>query len=425
MKIAIIGAGYTGMSMAKKLTENGVEVVIYEKSPKVGGMTKCIEVGEQKTDQYYRHLFKTDYELKELAKELGIEIKKFKGKMGYYIQNQLYDWGQPITLLTFKPLNFAQKIRFGISIIKLKLIKNWNDLEKNTIEEWYRKNKKLDIYEIIWKPLLNNKFGSYASKISMTWLWGKINLRSSENSWNKEILGYIENFEGFNQKLQEYLENKGVTFKLETTIDKIHKIDNQYIINTDTEKYDFVVSTVSYPITEKIFKEYLTEQEKLALNSLEYVSSRTMILKTKGKLTDYYWLNIADDKFPFCGIVDYHNMEDISALANKDMIYISNYLESTSPLYQLTDEELFNTYLPYLRQINPSFNEEDILDYKVIKEDYAQPIISKNYSNKLLGHKLEEAGLYVNTLPQIYPEDRGVNYAIHKGYEVAKEIFRR
>ena len=58
----------------------------------------------------------------------------------------------------------------------------------------------------------------------------------------------------------------------------------------------------------------------------------------------------------------------------------------------------------------------------MIEEKYTQPIIETNYSNDILDNKLQEKGLYICTLPQIYPEDRGVNYAIKSGYNLANKI---
>ena len=56
------------------------------------------------------------------------------------------------------------------------------------------------------------------------------------------------------------------------------------------------------------------------------------------------------------------------------------------------------------------------------KEEDAQPIITTNYSNKILNIQLEEKGIYMANMAQIYPEDRGMNYAIKMGYEVAQKI---
>ena len=49
-------------------------------------------------------------------------------------------------------------------------------------------------------------------------------------------------------------------------------------------------------------------------------------------------------------------------------------------------------------------------------------IIGKNYSNYIMKDKLENANIYLCTMPQIYPEDRGMNYAIRAGNKITKEI---
>ena len=317
MKVAIIGAGYTGMCIAKKLTKNDMEVTIFDKESKVGGMTRNVRIENEITDRYYRHLFKSDTDLIELAKEIGADLKWFKSKMGYYIENNLYDWGQPIALLKFKPMSFAKKMRFGVSVLKIKALKDWKALEKYTIKEWFKENKVEDIYDIIWKPLLKNKFGEYEPVISMVWLWGKINLRQSEQGLTKETLGYID-FEEMNQKMQEELTNNKVQFKLNTSIQKVIKKENgKYQLDGNNQEYDIVISTIAYEPTKKIFNDLLSNEEKKKLEETKYIGAKTMIIETKKKLTNYYWLNMADEKIPFCGIIDYHNMEEIET---KDII---------------------------------------------------------------------------------------------------------
>ena len=126
-KIAIIGAGYTGMSAAKKLLESGYDVTVYEKDEQAGGMTKTINIEEEKIEKYYRHIFKCDTYCLELIRQMGLEkqLKWLKAKMGYYTNHKKYLFGQALTLLTFKPLSWINKIKFGIGIIKIKTIKDY------------------------------------------------------------------------------------------------------------------------------------------------------------------------------------------------------------------------------------------------------------------------------------------------------------
>ena len=155
------------------------------------------------------------------------------------------------------------------------------------------------------------------------------------------------------------------------------------------------------------------------MDKVKYIGVKNLVIESKKAISDYYWLNMADETIPFCGIIDYHNMENIKT---KDIIYISNYIEETNELYYLKKEELLEKIYPYLKKINSNFEKEDIINYEMIEEKYTQPIIETNYSNDILDNKLQEKGLYICTLPQIYPEDRGVNYAIKSGYNLANKI---
>ena len=65
---------------------------------------------------------------------------------------------------------------------------------------------------------------------------------------------------------------------------------------------------------------------------------------------------------------------------------------------------------------------ENIKDYYVFDEKYAQPIIECNYSEYIMDDKLEKERIYLCTMPQIYPEDRGMNYAIKSGIKLANKV---
>jgi len=131
-KIAIIGAGYTGLSAAKKLLDEGFKVTIYEKDKQSGGMTRTINVGETEIEEYYRHIFKCDKYVIDLINELELnhKLKWLKAKMGYHINGKNYRFGQPLTLLTFKPLGLIQKLRFRNRSYKIKAYKRLEEIRE-------------------------------------------------------------------------------------------------------------------------------------------------------------------------------------------------------------------------------------------------------------------------------------------------------
>ena len=51
--------------------------------------------------------------------------------------------------------------------------------------------------------------------------------------------------------------------------------------------------------------------------------------------------------------------------------------------------------------------------------DAAQPIIGVNYSNRIPDIRTPIPNLYLANTTQIYPEDRGTNYSVRLGTQVA------
>lgn len=430
MKVAIIGAGYSGMSAANELIKRDYEVTIYEKSDYSGGMCDTIELCGTNIEKYYRHIFKSDKYVIELIKELSLEDKLIwpSTKMGYLSGNKMYEFGTPISLLKFKPLNFIDKMRFGFNILHIKMINDYKKIEKFTAEDWLKRRIGEKAYSTIWEPLLLSKFGEEKSNVSMAWLWGKIKLRSTSSTKEGEQLGYIKgSYQVLTDHFFNHLKSKGVNFKLNSTVKTITKEKGKYLVESDNgeEKgFDYVICTTDYNCTQKILGDLISDEERTKMESVDYTSARTMLIIAKKSFSKFYWLNIGDNDVPFGGIIEHTNMIDKSNYDNNTIIYISNYMTEGNKLYHSTKEQMFNEYMKYLKRINPDFSESDVVDYYVFDEKYAQPIIKCNYSEILLDTKLKEENIFVCTMPQIYPEDRGMNYAIKLGKRVADEIIK-
>ena len=431
MKIGIIGAGYTGLTIAKELVEKGQDVTIFEKQPYVGGMVNTIEIFNTRLEKYYRHIFKSDKEAIKLIKEMGLESELIwpATKMGYLSNKKPYLFGTPISLLKFKPLNLIQKLRFGFNVIHIKLINDYKKLEKVTAEKWLKDRIGDKVYSQVWEPLLISKFGEEKDQISMAWLWGKIKLRSTSSTPEGEQLGYIKgSYQKLTDKLYEYLLNKNVNIKLETSVKEITKENDKYVVKyirnekEKKEEFDVIVSTIDYKGFEKLFDKYMKEEEKRKIQKVNYTSARTMMIVANKSFSPFYWLNIGDNDIPFGGIIEHTNFIDKSNYDNNHILYISNYMTEDNKLYNVSKEELLKEYMKSLTKINKEFTMKNIKDYYVFDEKYAQPIIECNYSEYIMNDKLEKEKIYLCTMPQIYPEDRGMNYAIKSGVNLANKI---
>ena len=156
------------------------------------------------------------------------------------------------------------------------------------------------------------------------------------------------------------------------------------------------------------------------LTGVSYLSAVLLILELDRPLTAKYWLNIADQNMPFVAVIEHTNMIDKSLYGGRHIVYISNYPDRDSDLYRMEPEGLLELFEPHLRKLNPDFQRSWIQSYHHHRVDGAQPIISRNYSRRIPGHRTPVRNLYLANTTQIFPEDRGTNYSIRMGRQVAQ-----
>jgi hypothetical protein len=60
--------------------------------------------------------------------------------------------------------------------------------------------------------------------------------------------------------------------------------------------------------------------------------------------------------------------------------------------------------------------------YTLYANQFAQPIVPLNYSGIIPPHQTPAKNIFLANMQQVYPWDRGVNYAIEIGEKIAKLI---
>jgi protoporphyrinogen oxidase len=133
-------------------------------------------------------------------------------------------------------------------------------------------------------------------------------------------------------------------------------------------------------------------------------------------------MNIADPDVPFLGLIEHTNMLPKEWYDGRNILYLTNYLDRTDPVYSMSQDELLDLYLPHLTKFNPEFDRSWITKVHYNALSAAQPIIGTNYSKAIPDHRTPVAKLYLANTTQIYPEDRGTNYSIKMGRELADMI---
>jgi protoporphyrinogen oxidase len=147
-----------------------------------------------------------------------------------------------------------------------------------------------------------------------------------------------------------------------------------------------------------------------------------LVLSHDRPLSSTYWLNIGDPAVPFTGVIEHTNLQSREIYGGKHLTYISRYLRPDDPAYALSADELLASYLPHLAKMFPGFSRTWVDQVWVWRARYTQPVIGLHYSQRKPPFETPVPGLWLSCMAQVYPEDRGMNYAIAYGRKVADEM---
>ena len=434
MRVGIIGGGAAGLAAAYELTKQGHYAEVFEQAPFLGGQASTFPVGGSQLERGYHHLFVSDTDIVDLIHEIGLghRMAWLESKVGLYNSGKIWRFSTPLDLLRFTPLSMIQRLRVGFWTFVMQKTKGWRKFESVTARDWIISHMGQEAYQVIWEPLLRGKFGEYYEQISMTWLWGKIYLRvaSRGNSLQKERLGYpMGSFGEVFDTLTQRIEQQGGNVHIQAGVEQITVEDGAATGvrvrigdgEAQPKEYDAVITTTPSYILPRLLPTLPPDYLEL-LTTTNYLSAVLIILVLDRPLSNMYWLNIADRELPFVGVIEHTNMIDKSLYGDNHIVYVTNYLSQQSDLYQMPQEELLTTYIPHLKKINPDFDRSWIIEDYYHKVDGAQPIIGLNYSQQIPNHRTPIKNLYLANTTQIYPEDRGTNYSVRMGRQVARMV---
>ena len=90
--------------------------------------------------------------------------------------------------------------------------------------------------------------------------------------------------------------------------------------------------------------------------------------------------------------------------------------------FSLSKDALLARFLPALKRINPDFDESWVKETWLWKTAYAQPVPPVNHSLNIPPVRTPVPGLYFASMSQVYPWDRGTNFAVEIGRRVAQMV---
>jgi protoporphyrinogen oxidase len=226
------------------------------------------------------------------------------------------------------------------------------------------------------------------------------------------------------EALEKRLEAAGATLHLSDPAKHIDRENGHFVVRTRGSKFKSSRVLVATPVVDylDVAGHLLNPTEAAALRGLRSTAALCTVLELERSLTPYYWLNIADPAMPFGGLIEHTNYIPPDRYGGRHILYISNYLFPDHPLYRRPKREVLELYSPALRRVNPRFDDSWIRASHHFRAESAQPVVTLGYPQQIPDIRASVPGLYLCTMAQIYPEDRGQNYAIVYGEKTAAAL---
>ncbi len=427
MNFGIVGGGLAGLTAAYELSKEGHRVAVFEKEAELGGQAATFMVAGERLEIFYHHIFASDVDIISLINELGLGEKLLwlDSRVGFFHQGEIYDFVTPIDLMRFSPIGLVDRLRLGLISLYLRWYKNWPKMEGTTAQEWLLRYGGRRNYEVVWGPLLKNKFGDSCDEVSMVWFWGKIHLRFTSRQGGRERLGYMGgSFGTLVDALKQRIIDSGGEIHASSPVSQII-VDSGKAegirVGEQMYPFDALVATVPSPAFLDVVPQLPADYAQ-KLERVRYQMAVCLVLILKKPLSHIYWMNVSDPSIPFVALIEHTNFVDPSVYEGKRIVYVSNYLSKDSPLCSLNADELLTEYIPHFRKISPEFDPAWIEERYLFREEAGQPIITTHYSSQIPDQRTPIAHLYLANTTQIYPEDRGMNYSVGLGREIAKLV---
>ncbi len=429
LKVGIVGAGVAGLAAAWDIARAGHEVHIFEGADTVGGLAAGFKdpSWDWTLEKFYHHWFESDRDILALIDEIGHGDKVFfpRPKTSYWIDGKIYRSEIALSALRL-PLSPLGIVRLGLAGAYLKLTRSWQPLERVTAHDWMTRWMGRETYERLWRPLLIGKFSDQYRDVNMAWMWARIYTRSLR-------LGTFEGgFQAFLDALAAAVTAQGARIHLSAPVERIALDQNRptlTVAGSAPQPFDRVISTTSPALMLRIADGLRDTPYGQQMAALKSIGGLCVVLALRESLlTDgTYWLNLpatspdkAQSQFPFLALVEHTNWLPKERYNGDVLVYCGDYVPADHEYFRLDEAALVERFLAALPRFNPRFTPDWVRRWWVFRAPYAQPVPGVNHSQHIPPLATPLSGVYWASMSQVYPWDRGTNYAVEIGRRAAR-----
>lgn len=346
MKISIIGAGFSGLTLAYFLNKKGLDVEVLEAKSRPGGLIHTHHTLHGMVETAATSILLTP-KLEELLSEINLEplLANKESKKRYILKNNT-----PSRL----PLSFTGILSLFRGVFRLVFSKKkWTPKSGEMLSDWGDRTFSQEVRKALISPAMQGIYAASAEQLSASLVLRKL-FHKKSGSRSKGAINFNGGMGEFIEKMESHLKKSGVEFKY-----------NQ-VINTENFPENPAVLATSMKHAHQLFK-------SIPILPLRNMTTATLFFKSPSPIEGFGVLFPKEEKLNAHGVllnncmfkkrtptghsetwimseVQDHSDDEILRKIKNDRIQIFK-SEETPVSYQVTSwPEAFPIYSPELEQ---------------------------------------------------------------------------
>lgn len=235
--IQIVGAGFSGLSLAYFFVKEGYPVVIYEKENQVGGVIDSY-FSKEMLIETAANGFLCSKKIEALFKDIGCELllanKESKKKFIY--RQGLKTW----------PLTLSETVKALLKALKSLVSWQFKPLPNENLKDWCFRCLTPEVNQYLIQPMVYGIFAANTSKLSARLVLGSLFFKKEKGTYR----GLVSAKGGMKEvmtKLKDYLLKANVQFKPQFSTEQISlpKLEHNTFLATSLNSSFFNLTTKS------------------------------------------------------------------------------------------------------------------------------------------------------------------------------------
>lgn len=426
--VIVIGGGMAGLGAADLVQRQGGRVTVLEAGANLGGLAASTLVEGEPVESFYHHIFPQDRETIELIERLGLrdDLEWRTGSMAIVHRGVAYRFDRPLDLIRFTRISPLDRLRLGVAgalqVPRLRAGGIHHERVGVGGPRWFGRRG----YEVVWRPLLEAKFGSDYENASMAWLAARIRQRAGARRLGGDRLGYLRgSLSRLTAALEADLRRREVAVETEAPVTSLRRDGEGWTIETARGTYRAVsvVAAVSGHILARMVE--LPSDYRRQVLGIRYRGVVCLLLEMEFAVSPFYWINVTDRLGLGCvGIIEHTNFIPSSRYGGRHLIYLAHYVGQDDEAWSAPADSLIAAVEPIFRVVNPRYRREWIRGVHIARAPFAQPIPIAGGPMTHLPIDTGLPGLHHVSLAHVYPDDRGVSNALRMGYRAGGLAWR-